>query len=341
MGGNDRRARPWRRVPWFTADEDPQPTGRSRAQIPEVQGALTRWSCKEHLPRFCLNPFRPPWPQLFTGRTETISEPRTLKWGLQTVWLLVRSHPQVVDLVTGESKLFPLGAKIKWKDTVCRSILALIGGDPALSGRASPDPFWPPVSPVTWITRSLMPQGRQASWVWEGLVPLTCGDPSAASLMAERLCLPPFPPSGRPLFPSEAQRLSWAHLSHWLGEAQRMHHHRCGCKASPFLSNTKNYVILTCDFKKDTYEVTTHAPTFVIWSWNEVKVLAARACPTLYLPMDFSSPASSVQGVLQARTLDWVAIPFSRRSSWPRDQTQVSRIAGRFFTVWATREAPL
>ena len=46
-----------------------------------------------------------------------------------------------------------------------------------------------------------------------------------------------------------------------------------------------------------------------------------------------------VHGILQARTLEWVASPFSRGSSRPRDQTQVSRIAGRFFTSWATREA--
>ena len=38
--------------------------------------------------------------------------------------------------------------------------------------------------------------------------------------------------------------------------------------------------------------------------------------------------------------LEWVAIPFSRGSSWPRDWTQVSCIAGGFFTVWTTREAP-
>ena len=46
-----------------------------------------------------------------------------------------------------------------------------------------------------------------------------------------------------------------------------------------------------------------------------------------------------VHGILQARILEWVAFPFSRESSQPRDQTQVSRIAGRFFTSWAIREA--
>ena len=46
-----------------------------------------------------------------------------------------------------------------------------------------------------------------------------------------------------------------------------------------------------------------------------------------------------VHGILQARTLEWMAVPFSRGSSQPGDGTQVSRIAGRFFTSWATGEA--
>ena len=49
----------------------------------------------------------------------------------------------------------------------------------------------------------------------------------------------------------------------------------------------------------------------------------------------------TVYGILQARILEWVAFPFSRGSSQPRDQAQVSRIAGGFFTSWATREAPV
>ena len=54
--------------------------------------------------------------------------------------------------------------------------------------------------------------------------------------------------------------------------------------------------------------------------------------------MDCSLPGSSVHGILQARVLEWVAIPFSRVSSHPRDWTRVSHTAGRFFTIWATRE---
>jgi len=55
--------------------------------------------------------------------------------------------------------------------------------------------------------------------------------------------------------------------------------------------------------------------------------------------MDCSPPGSSIYGILQARILEWVAILISRGSSQPRDQTQVSHIAGRFFTDLATREA--
>ena len=60
-------------------------------------------------------------------------------------------------------------------------------------------------------------------------------------------------------------------------------------------------------------------------------MLIAQLCPTLCDPMDCSPPGSSVHGILQARTLEWVAIYFSRGSFQSRDQTQVSQIAGRFF----------
>ena len=62
---------------------------------------------------------------------------------------------------------------------------------------------------------------------------------------------------------------------------------------------------------------------------------------TLCDPMDCSLPGSSVHGILQARLQEWVAIPFFRRSFQPIDQSQVSCIAGKFFTIWATREAHL
>ena len=63
--------------------------------------------------------------------------------------------------------------------------------------------------------------------------------------------------------------------------------------------------------------------------WSDVKI--TQSCPTLFDPMDYT-----VHGILQDRILKWVAVPFSRGSSQPRDRTQVSHIVGRFFTSWAT-----
>ena len=72
---------------------------------------------------------------------------------------------------------------------------------------------------------------------------------------------------------------------------------------------------------------------------ESVKLLVTRLCPTLCDPMDCSQPDSSVHGILPARILEWVAISSSRGSSRSRNGTWVSCTAGRFFTIWATREA--
>ena len=68
--------------------------------------------------------------------------------------------------------------------------------------------------------------------------------------------------------------------------------------------------------------------------WSEV----TQSCLTLCNPIDCSLPGSSVHGIFQARVMEWVAISFFRGSSQPRDRTQVSHIADRHFTVWATKE---
>ena len=78
----------------------------------------------------------------------------------------------------------------------------------------------------------------------------------------------------------------------------------------------------------------------LMWSLIlHVCVWVTQLCPTLCNPINCSLPGSSVHGILQARILEWVAMPFSRGSSQPRDRTQVSCMAGGFFTVWATRDA--
>ena len=66
--------------------------------------------------------------------------------------------------------------------------------------------------------------------------------------------------------------------------------------------------------------------------YTKVKVKVALSCPTLCNPMDYT-----VHGTLQARVLEWVAVPFSRGSSQPRVRTQVSCIAGRFFTSYTLK----
>ena len=77
-------------------------------------------------------------------------------------------------------------------------------------------------------------------------------------------------------------------------------------------------------------------PAYLTYIHSESEV--AQSCPTLCEPMDCSLPGSSVHGIFQAIVLEWIAISFSRGSSWPRDRTQVSHIVGRRFTIWATSE---
>ena len=94
----------------------------------------------------------------------------------------------------------------------------------------------------------------------------------------------------------------------------------------------------TCDTKRTVYH--NHWQTTQLdWeklqstSQSQVKAKVAQSCLTLCNAMDYM-----VHGILKARILEWVAFPFSRGSSQARDLTQVSCIAGRFFTRWATRE---
>ena len=72
----------------------------------------------------------------------------------------------------------------------------------------------------------------------------------------------------------------------------------------------------------------------------KVLVLVTQLYQTLCDPMTVACLSGfSAHGILQVKLLEWAAIPFSRGSSWPRDRTWVSFIAGGFFTIWATREA--
>ena len=68
-------------------------------------------------------------------------------------------------------------------------------------------------------------------------------------------------------------------------------------------------------------------------------VLVAQSCLTLCDPMDVAHQAPLSMGI-SSKKLEWIAIPIFRGSFWPRDRTRASGIAGRFFTIWSTREAP-
>ena len=86
------------------------------------------------------------------------------------------------------------------------------------------------------------------------------------------------------------------------------------------------YLTVKLHFREEDYRGEVLFPTYHI----NVKVKVTQSCPTLCNPMDYT-----VHEILQARTLEWVVFPFSRGSSQRRDQTQVSCIAGGFFTSWA------
>ena len=74
---------------------------------------------------------------------------------------------------------------------------------------------------------------------------------------------------------------------------------------------------------------------------NAVLCLVAQLCLTLCDPMDCSLPGSSVHWILHAKIMEWVAMPSSRGFSSPRNRTQVSCTAARFFTSWTPREVPM
>ena len=114
------------------------------------------------------------------------------------------------------------------------------------------------------------------------------------------------------------------------------------------LGQTWYYVIFICislasgeaDFIYLYIAVFIFLDIFISYNIRELYICACakslQSCLTLCDPTDCSPPGSSVHGLLQARILEWVAIPFSSRSFPFRDQTWLSCTADRFFTIWAT-----
>ena len=74
--------------------------------------------------------------------------------------------------------------------------------------------------------------------------------------------------------------------------------------------------------------------------WSDWKFKITMIKMSLCDPMDYSLPGSSIQGIFQARIMEWAAISFFGRSSQPRGWTRVSCTVGRSFTIWATRKVP-
>ena len=112
--------------------------------------------------------------------------------------------------------------------------------------------------------------------------------------------------------------------------------------ACGFLSHSKIIKIIHCCFLLVIlWSLSLSNPRIIVNEHSAMLCLVTQLCPTLCDPMDCSPPGSSVQGILQARILERVAMPSSRGCSQARDQIQAfCCIAGRFFTIWATREAP-
>ena len=127
-------------------------------------------------------------------------------------------------------------------------------------------------------------------------------------------------------------------------------------KNLPFLAILYSFLVFSAAFLAKQYRIinnndSSNSKNKHLFNWhlliaylalgsrNERESEVAQSCPTLSYPVDCRPPGSSLRGISQARILEWVAISFSRGSSRPRDRTLVSHIAGRCFTLWATRKA--
>ena len=115
-------------------------------------------------------------------------------------------------------------------------------------------------------------------------------------------------------------------------------------KSCPLLYDTLPWLTLSAGVCANSFPLSqwchpTISSSVTLLMLKESEREVAQSCPTLCDPMDCSLPGLSVRGIFQARVLEWAAVSFSRGSSQPRDRTQVSCVADRHFTVWATREA--
>ena len=108
------------------------------------------------------------------------------------------------------------------------------------------------------------------------------------------------------------------------------------CKNFPFSFIAYDYFLKVLETIKNTHLIFNYITSLSLGLKVKLQLLS---CVWLFATPWTVAHHAPVPGIPQARILEWVAIPFSRRSSQSRDQTQVSRISGRFFTIWATTEA--
>ena len=110
-------------------------------------------------------------------------------------------------------------------------------------------------------------------------------------------------------------------------------HNDCNEALSPCykFSNNCHYYYIKLKAYKIFIKWLSKVICYITYMFLKVKVLVSQLCLTLCRPKDYSAPGSTVHGILQVRILKWAAVPFSRGSSPPRDWTQVSCSAGRFF----------
>ena len=132
-------------------------------------------------------------------------------------------------------------------------------------------------------------------------------------------------------------------LNFW--NMKQKQHNRCLCVVTnnycEIFCPEKFLVACVCVYTHTLTHIYTHKHIYMhvfyfVWHIITVFVLVAQSCPTLCNPLDCSPPGSFVHGILQARILEWILIPFSRMSAQFRGWARVFCIAGRFFTIWAS-----
>ena len=110
------------------------------------------------------------------------------------------------------------------------------------------------------------------------------------------------------------------------------------CSVSQFLTVTSHLTVTILPFFHGCILLFAPWGLCIVSSLVKVKRKVTQSRPTPCRLMDCNLPVFYVHGIIQVRILEWIAVPFSRESSWPRDQTRVSCIVDRFPTIWNIRE---